>query len=248
MKKFVIFIVVGLFTVVVTAFFYLTPFTFVEIINSHLPEVTITYDDGDGNIITGYKFKKISLMKNSVELLVINNLDVSFDYLPLVIGKVGVNIKSEEVKGKLVATFAGGLYGDIAISDLFFDSSSFNLNENIQFSAHLSGVLKLNGESAALEIKTDNINWSKLSVLNIEIPFTLFTSARGGIQFNKGKIIIKSINFEGPKGNARIVGEIVKNGRKLELEIIPKDWNDLFLIPLEQYKTGPGYYKLSFSM
>lgn len=248
MKKAIIFIIVVFSSVIITAFFYLTPATFIEIINSYLPEVTIIYNDGRGNIITGYKFKKISLVRGNVELLGVNNLDVSFGYLPVVIGRIGVNIKSEEVNGKVVATFAGGLYGDIAISDLFFDTASFSLNENIQFSAHLSGILKMNGETATLEIKTDNINWSKLSVLNIELPFTLFTSARGGIQFSKGRIIIKSINFEGPKGNARIVGEVVKNSPKLELEIIPKDWNDLFLLPLEQYKTSPGYYKLSFSI
>jgi len=248
MKKLSLVIIVLLFTVIMTAFFYLTPATFIDIANTFLPEVSINYDEGSGNIFTGYKFKKISLMKNRVELLGITNSDISFNYLPVIIGRVGINIKSEEVKGRIKATFTGALHGDIAIKELFFDTASFSLNENIQFSTRLTGILKLKGDTALLEIKTDDINWKKLKVLDIELPFTLFTAAKGGIEFGKSKVLIKSINFEGPKGNARIVGEVVKNSPKLELEIIPKDWGEPYLIPLEQYKTSPGFYKLSFSI
>ncbi|GAB4433562.1 MAG: hypothetical protein OHK0040_04180 [bacterium] len=248
MKRLAVIVPALVLTLFFTAFFYLSPPTVIEIINSYLPDLNLRYNEGSGNILTGFRFRKISVVKDSSELLEVNNLKVSFSYLPLIIGKTGVEIKSDEVKGKVDFSIFGNLQGFITINGLYFDTASFNFKEDIQFSAKLNGRLNIMNSNVVLEIKTEDLNWRKLSISGIDLPFTLFSEAKGGILFSKGKVVVKSINFEGPKGNARISGEVVGGAPKLELEIIPKDWTEPYLIPLEQYKTSPGYYKISFSM
>lgn len=247
-KRFVIITGAFLLSIYLTAFFYFSPSVSIEIINGYLPNLNIRYTEGSGNILTGLTFKKIQVIKDSDEILVVNNFKVSFEYLPLITGRISIDIKSDEVNGKINITFFGNLDGEITLRELSFDTASYSFKEYIQFSAKLNGKLNIKNDYALLEIKTEELNWRRLSISGVELPFSLFSSAKGGILFSKSRIVIKSINFEGAKGNARIVGEVINNSPKLELEIIPKDWTEPYLIPLAQYKTGPGYYKISFSM
>lgn len=248
MRKIFIAIVVVISVFTLTAFFYITPENLLLIINNYLPELTINQEGGEGNLITGYSYDRVSVVKKGEELIGVNKLKVQFNYLPLITGKVAVRIKSNEVKGYVNVFFNGKMDGELSIKELHFHTSSFGISDKIDFSALLTGVLKLRKESVLLEIKTEEIHWQRLTVSDIDIPFTLFTMATGGIVFTQKGVQIKSINFAGEKGNARLIGEINKDGRKLVLEIIPKNWDEPYLLPLIQYKVEPGLYKIPLTI
>ncbi len=247
-KKLLVALVAIFFSVILTLFFYLSSATLVDSVNGFLPHLVIKHTDGYGNILWGYRFDRLSVMKGSDELLSVSELKINFRFFPLLWGAVGLDINSQELSGRLNLSLFGKPEGEVNIKEINFDTTSFGINENVQFSSKLSGVLKISKGEVLLEIKTDEISWKKLTVNGIDLPFTLFSSARGGILFSNNRVLIKSLNFEGVKGNARIVGEVVNGKPSLELEIIPKDWNEPYLIPLEQYKAGPGFYKLSLSL
>lgn len=248
MKKIFIVIAAISLTFLLTVFFYFTPSNIIKITNSYLSSLNVDYTECSGNIFTGFRFKNITVYKEKSELLLINNLKININFPSLFTGKISISTKSDEVMGNVHLFFTGTLAGKLIFKNLSFDTANVNLSENIQFSSLLSGVLIINKNLTTLEIKTEELNWRKISISGIELPTTFFSTAKGGIDFEKGKTIIKSINFEGEKGNARIVGEISKGVLKMDLEIIPKDWNEPYLIPLIQYKQGPGFYKIPLTL
>lgn len=247
MKKVLIIVAAVSLTFLLTAFFYFTPSNIIKIANSYLSGLHVDYIDGSGNIFIGFKFSKMAIYQEKSELLPINNLKICINFPSLLTGKISFSIKSDEVVGNINLFYTGTIEGKLLLKKLYFDTAYFNFNENIQFSALLSGSLFINKNLTTLEIKTEELNWRKISISGIDLPFTLFSAAKGGVDFMQNKVVIKSINFEGEKGNARIVGEMAKGVLKLDLEIIPKDWNEPYLFQLMQYKQGPGFYKIHIS-
>lgn len=245
MKKNAIIIFSLIFLVILTLFFRLTPTLLIEKANDAQGEVRITASEAKGNFLTGYYFKNLKVLKSSgQELLMLDDLRVSLNFLPLIAGKIRIKADSEQLKGFVDAGFGGIREGEIFFSGITFDTDSLDIPRDISFSAKVSGKAYILNEKAEIEFKTEEIQWRKLYIAELNLPFDLLDRAKGGITAQGDKLIIKSIGFEGGRGYARLSGEINKGKTDMSLEILPKDWTEVYLLPLYQYKISPGVYKI----
>ena len=245
MKKIIIVIACVVLTVFLTLFFFLTPAQVVSKINDAQHKVVFSSGQSGGNFVTGYRFTNASLAgNNGTKLLILDEVMLDLRLLPLFLGRIGIEIHSKGVTAALSAGFDGSVKGEASFTRLPFDTEAFISPANVSFTAPVSGRVIMSGMKADIEVRADEITWRRLSVSGFELPLEVFEKGKGGISVERGRIIVKSLAFEGRKGYARLSGEIVNGQRHLTLELFPNDWDDLMLMPLERYKVSPGQYKM----
>ena len=245
MKKIIIVLVSVLLTVFLTLFFFLTPGQIISKINAAQHNVVFSAGQSEGNFLTGYRFTNASLAgNNGIRLLTLDEVMLDLSLLPLFLGRIGIDIHSKEITAELRAGFDGSVNGEASFTDIPFDTAAFISSASLSFTAPLSGRVIVSGRKADIEVRADEIIWERLSVSGFELPQDIFEKGKGGITVERGRIIVKSLAFEGAKGYARLSGEIISGQRRLTLELFPNDWDDFMLMPLERYKVSPGQYKM----
>jgi len=249
MKKIIIVLAAAILTVFLALFFFLTPAQIISKINDAQQAVVLSAGKSGGNFLTGYHFTNASLVGNEgTRLLVLEEVTLDIHLLPLIFGRIGIEIHSKEITAALSAGFDGSLKGEASFNGLPFDTTAFILPANISFTAPISGRVILSDRKADIEVKADEIIWKRLSVSGFELPSNIFERGKGALTVEQGRIIVKSLAFEGGKGYARLSGEIRSGQRNLTLELFPSDWNDFMLLPLERYKVSPGQYKMPLNL
>lgn len=249
MKKIIIVLVSAILTVFLTLFFFLTPAQLISKINDAQHKVVFSAGHSDGNFLTGYRFTNASLAGNDgVKSLVFDEVMLDLRFLPMFLGRIGIDINSKGITATLSAGLDGSLNGEASFTDFPFDTAAFISPENVSFTAPVSGRVIMSGKKADIEVRADEITWRRLSVSGFELPLEVFQKGKGGISVERGRIIVKSLAFEGSKGYARLSGEIISGQRRLTLELFPKDWDDPILMPFERYKVSPGQYKMPLEL
>lgn len=249
MKKSFIFLAAAILTVFLTLFFFLTPSQIISEINKAQQAVVMTAGGSGGNFLTGYHFTNASLAgKDGRRLLVLDEVTLNIRLLPLVFGRVGIEIHSREVAAVFSVNLNGSLKGEATFNGLPFDTAAVIPPTDISFTAPISGRVIVSGRKADIEVKADEIGWKKLSVAGFDLPLNIFEKGKGALAVEQGRVVIKSLAFEGSKGYARLSGEILSGQRQLVLELFPNDWNDFMLIPLERYKISPGQYRMTLNL
>lgn len=245
MSKALIVLASVILTGFLTLFFFLTPELFIREINALQQTAVITTGPSGGNFITGYRFSNVSITgTEGKKMLAFDEVVVDLHLLPLFLGRIGIDIHSKEITAALSAGFDGSLKGEVSFRDVPIDTEAFISPENISFTAQVSGRVILSGRKSDIEIRADAITWRRLIVAGFELPQDFFDNGKGGISAEQGRVIVKSIAFEGNKGYARLSGEIISKKQDLLLELFPKDWNDFMLTPFERYKISPGQYTI----
>jgi len=249
MKKIIIVLAGAILTVFLTLFFFLAPSQIISKINDAQQAVVLSAGKSGGNFLTGYHFTNASFAgKDGTRLLVLDEITLDIHLLPLIFGRIGIDLHSKEITAALSAGFDGSLKGEASFTGIPFDTAAFILPENVSFIAPISGRVILSDRKADIEVRADEIIWKRLSVSGFELPLDIFEKGKGALSLERGRIIVKSLAFEGGKGYARLSGEIISGQRNLTLELFPSDWNDLMLIPLERYKVSPGQYKMPLNL
>lgn len=245
MKKIIIVFASVLLTVFLTLFFFLTPAQVISKINDSQQTVVFSAGQSGGNFITGYRFTNASIAgHNGIKLLSLDEVMLDLHLLPLFLGQIGMDIHSKGITAALSAGFDGSVNGGASFSDVQFDSEAFISPANVSFTAPVSGRVVVSGRKADIEVRADEIIWKRLSVSGYELPPDILEKGKGGISIEKGRIIVKSLAFEGGKGYARLSGEIISGQPRLTLELFPNDWDDIMLIPFQRYKVAPGQFKM----
>jgi type II secretion system protein N len=245
MKKIIIVIASAILTVFLTLLFFLTPAQVISKINDAQPNVFFSSEKSDGNFVTGYRFTNASLAgNNGTKLLILDEVIVDLRLLPLFLGRLGIDIHSKGITAALSAGFDGDVKGEVSFAGVPFDTEAFIPPSNVSFTAPISGRVIVSGMKADIEVRADEMTWRRLSVSGFELPPEVFEKGKGGISVESGRIIIKSLAFEGSKGYARLSGEIISGQQHLTLELFPNDWDDFMLMPLQRYKVSPGQYKM----
>ncbi len=249
MKKIIIVLASTILTVFLTLFFFLTPSQIISKINDAQQAVVLSAGQSGGNILTGYHFMNASFAgKDGTRLLVIDEVTIDVHLLLLILGRTGIYIHSKEITAALSAGFDGSLKGEASFNGVPFDTAAFISPADVSFIAPISGRAILSGRKADIEVKADEITWKRLSVSGFDLPPDIFQKGKGAISVEQGRIVVKSLAFEGGKGYARLSGEIISGQRHLTLELFPSDWNDFMLMPLERYKVSPGQYKMPLNL
>ena len=245
MKKIILVLASAVMTVFLTLFLFLTPEQVISKINDAQQTVIFSAGQSGGNFVTGYRFVNASLAgNNGTKMLVFDEVVLDLHLLPLFLGRIGIDIHSKGITAALSAGFDGSVNGEASLSGVPFDSEAFISPANVSFTAPVSGKVVMSGRKADIEVRADEIVWKRLSVSGFELPPDIFEKGKGGISVERGRIIVKSLAFEGGKGYARLSGEIISGQRRLTLELFPNDWDDFMLIPFERYKVSPGQYKM----
>jgi len=245
MKKIIIVLASAILTVFLTLFFFLTPAQVISEINDAQQAVVFSAGQSGGNFVTGYHFTNASLAgNNGTKLLILDEVMLDLRLLPLFLGRIGIDIHSKGITAALSAGFDGSVKGEASFTGVQFDTTAFISPANVSFTAPISGRVIVSGRKADIEVRADEIIWKRLSVSGFELPPEVFEKGKGGISVERGRIIVKSLAFEGRKGYARLSGEIISGQRHLTLELFPNDWDDLLLIPFERYKVSSGQYKM----
>jgi type II secretion system protein N len=245
MKKIIIVLGSALLTVFLTLFFFLTPTQVITKINDAQQTVVFNAGQSDGNFLTGFLFTNVSLAgKKGTKLLILDEVTLDLNLLPLFLGRIGMDIHSKGITAAISAGFDGSIDGVASFTGVPLDTSTFISPANLSFTAPVSGRVIASGRKADIEVRADEITWERLSVSGFELPRDIFEKGKGGISVERGRIIVKSIAFEGGKGYARLSGEIINRQRRLTLELFPNEWDDFMLIPFERYKISPGQYKM----
>lgn len=245
MKKIIIVLASVLLTVFLTLFFFLTPAQVISKINDAQQTVIFSAGQSGGNFVTGYRFANAALAgNNGTKMLVFDEVMLDLHLLPLFLGRIGIDIYSKEITASLSAGFDGSVNGEANLSGVTIDSEAFISPANVSFTAPVSGKVVMSGRKADIEVRADEITWKRLSVSGFELPPDIFEKGKGGISVDSGRIIVKSLAFEGGKGYARLSGEIISGQRSLTLELFPNDWDDFMLMSFERYKVSPGQYKM----
>jgi len=245
MKKIIIVLAAAVLTAFLTLFFFLTPAQVVSKINAAQHKVVFSAGQSDGNFVTGYRFTNAAFAGyDGTKVLEFDEGMLDIHLLPLFLGRIGIDILSNGITAALSAGFDGSVQGEASFSGVQFNSEGFILPENVSFTAPVSGRVVMSGKKADIEVRADEITWKRLSVSGFELPSDIFEKGKGGISVERGRIIVKSLAFEGDKGYARLSGEIISGQRRLTLELFPNDWDDPMLIPFERYKISPGQYKM----
>lgn len=249
MKKLIIVLVSGILTVFLALFFFLAPAQVILKINDLQQVVVFNAGKSDGNFLAGYHFTNVSVAGNEgARLLVLDVVTLDIHLLPLILGRIGMDIHSKEITAALSAGFDGSLKGEASFNGVPFDATAFISPANISFIAPVSGRVIMSGRKADIEVRADKITWKKLSVAGFDLPPDMFETGKGGLSVERNRIVVKSLAFEGGKGYARLSGEILRGQRNLMLELFPNDWDDLMLRPLERYKVSPGQYKMPLDL
>jgi type II secretion system protein N len=249
MKKIIVVLAAAILTVFLALFFFLTPSQIISKINDAQQAVVLSAGKSGGNFLTGYHFTNASLAgREGTRLLVLEEVTLDIHLLPLIFGRIGIDIHSKEIAAAFSAGFDGSLKGEASFKGIPFDTAAFILPENVSFIALISGRVIVSGRKADIEVKADEISWKRLSVSGFELPLDIFQKGKGALSVERGRITVKSLAFEGGKGYARLSGEIISGQRNLTLELFPNDWDDLMLIPLERYKVSPGQYKMTLNL
>lgn len=249
MKKIIIVVASAILTGFLTLFFFLTPELLISKINTVQQTVVFSAGHSGGNFVTGYRFANVSLTgTEGKKMLVFDEVIVDLHLLPLFLGRIGIDIHSKEMAAVLSAGFDGSINGEASFRGIPIDTEAFISPANVSFTAQVSGRVILSGRKNDIEIRADAIAWKRLAVAGFELPQDLFDNGKGGISTERGRIIVKSLAFEGKKGYARLSGEIKSGKQNLTLELFPKDWDDPMFIPLERYKISPGQYKIPLSL
>ena len=245
MKKIILVFASTVLTVFLTLFFFLTPAQVISKINDAQNKVVFSAGQSGGNFVTGYLFTNAALAgNNGAKMLVFDEVTLDLRLLPLFFGRIGIDIHSKGITAALSAGFDGSVKGEASFTEVPFDTEAFISPANVSFTAPISGRVIASGMKADIEVRADEITWRRLSVSGFELPPEVFEKGKGGISVERGRIIVKSLAFEGSKGYARLSGEIISGQRHLTLELFPNDWDDLMLMPLERYKVSPGQYKM----
>lgn len=249
MKKVIVVLASVILTAFLTLFFFLAPSQIISKINDAQQAVMLTVEKSGGNVLTGYHFTNASAFgKDGRRLLILDEVTLDFHLLPLIFGRIGIDIHSNGIAAALSAGLDGSLKGEAIFNGLPFDTAAFILPADVSFTAPISGRVIVSGRKADIEVKADEISWKKLSVSGFDLPLNMFEKGKGALVVEQGRITVKSLAFEGGKGYARLSGEIINGQRRLTLELFPNDWNDLMLIPLERYKVSPGQYKMPLNL
>jgi type II secretion system protein N len=249
MKKGIIVLASAILTVFLALFFFLTPAQVISKINDAQQAVVLSAGKSHGNFLTGYHFTNASLAGNKgMRLLDLDEVRLDIHLLPLILGRIGIEIHSKELTAALTAGFDGSIKGEASFNGLPFDTAAFMPSTDVSFTAPISGRVIVSGRKADIEARVDELKWKKLSVSGFELPSDIFETGKGAFAVEQGRIIIKSLAFEGSKGYARLSGEILSGQRHLTLELFPNDWNDVMLIPLERYKVSPGQYRMPLNL
>lgn len=236
-------------TVSLTLFFYLTPAQIVSKINDAQQALVLSAGQSGGNFLTGYRFTDATLAGNDgTKLLAFNEVMLDLRLLPLFVGRIGIDLHSKEITAVLSAGFDGSVKGVASFNGVPFDTAAFIPPANVSFIAPVSGRVIVAGRKADIEVRADEISWKRLSVSGFELPPDIFEKGKGAISVESGRIIVKSLAFEGRKGYARLSGEIINGKQNLTLELFPNDWDDFMLVPLERYKVSPGQYKMPLAL
>jgi type II secretion system protein N len=249
MKKIIIVLASAILTVFLALFFFLTPTQVISKISDLQQEAVLTAGKSSGNFLTGYHYEKTTLTKyDGTRLLVIDEMTLDIHLLPLILGRIGIDIHSKELTAALTAGFDGSLKGEASFNGLPFDTAAFIPPTDVSFTAPISGRVIVSGRRTDIEVRADEIRWKRLSVSGFELPSDIFETGKGAFAVEQGRIIIKSLAFEGSKGYARLSGEILSGQRRLMLELFPNDWDDFMLMPLERYKVSPGQYRMPLNL
>ncbi|MBI5632920.1 MAG: hypothetical protein HZA15_05520 [Nitrospirae bacterium] len=249
MKKIGIILASSILTIYLALFFFLTPFQIISKINDMQQTVVFSAEKSNGNLLTGYRFTNASLASGEGRrLLFLDEMKLNISLLRLLLGQIRMDIQSKEITAVLSAGFHGSMKGEANFKGIPLDSTAFIPQENILFSALLSGRMIISGRNADMEVKSDEMLWKRLSVSGFDLPLDIFENGKGALSIEQSRIIVRSLAFEGTKGYARLSGELSSGQQNLILELFPHDWNDLLLIPLERYKISPGQYKMPLNL
>ncbi|MBI5846428.1 MAG: type II secretion system protein GspN [Nitrospirae bacterium] len=248
MKKIVVVLAAVILTVFLTFFFFLTPLQIISKFNDAQQAVVLSAGKSGGNFLTGYHFTNASFAgKEGARLLLLDEATLDIHLLPLIFGRIGIDVHSKEITAVLSAGLDGSVKGEASFHDVPFDTAALIVPAEVSFTAPISGRVTVSGRKADIEVKAEQISWKKLSVSGFDLPPNLFEKGKGALSVEGDRITVRSLAFEGGKGYARLSGEILGGQRSLTLELFPSDWNDFMLLPLERYKVSPGQYKMTLN-
>ncbi len=241
----VVYTLLGLIALIfLTLHFWLSSDYVLQKINESQNILNIKSDESKGRFLTGYYYKNLQIQKDGKNLLTLDNTKISISVIKIFVGILSINIQSEKLKGILNISYDKKIRSDIEFNDILFDTEFINTPPSIAFSGFMNGRIKSEKDNISVEFNLNNLNWRSFEIEGNRLPYDIFTKARGGIEILGTKVNIKSFGFEGERGYARLVGEIVGGKSNIFVEIFPKDFSDPYMLPFYEYRKSPGYYKI----
>lgn len=245
----IVYIVISLiFVIFLTLTFWLSPDYVLEKLNESQNVIYIKANESSGNFLTAYHYKDLQLEKDGKLVLNLEQVKIDLSLLKLFLGNVSIDISSDKINGYLSLTFNKKIQSELNFKNISFDTDLLKIPSSISFSAFMDGRLKINRDLVSLEFNLNEINWRSFEIEGNKLPYDIFTKARGGIEIIGDKVNIKSFGFEGDRGYARLIGDIIQGKSNLFIEIFPKDFSDPYMLPFFEYKQSAGYYKIPVSL
>lgn len=244
MKKFLIVIVIlillilGLWNISISEKFI------VSLLKKPLPSgVCLKADNLKKGLFYNVKIEKLTIKNKNGEIL-IQNLHAKINpfYLPL--GKLKVSFHGYLNQGKFFGkaiTSKHKNYVDLTLKDVQLSKFSFLKQMGISGNGLLSGTLFMKDGKGDIKFSVDQANLKNTS-FDIPIPLSVFSRIMGYLIFENNTIDVKSFTLEGKNIYAKIKGEIIKNRINVKMEFMPSPSLSSLFLPLEKYRSSPGYY------
>lgn len=245
MKKFPIVIVIlillilGLWNISISEKFI------VNRIEKPLPSgICLKVDNLKKGLFYNVKIKKLAVKNKNGEIL-IQNLHAKINpfYLPL--GKLKVSFRGYLNQGKFFGKATASKhknYVDLTLKDAQLSKFSFLKQMGISGNGLLSGTLFMKDGKGDIKFSVNQANLKNTSFTDIPIPLSIFSKIMGYLIFENNTIDVKSFTLEGKDIYAKIKGKIIKNRMNLKMELMPSPSLSLLFLPLEKYRSSPGYY------
>ena len=209
----------------------------------------------------GIQGKNLELGSDQGTLLKLDKAQIKLNLLPLFLGRVAFDFRSNIGKGQIKGEFTTGKQGRFAM-----DVAALQLEEipffrtvtDAQVKGELNGKgsfkLKQGTTSGELQLAVKGAELQGVKIGGTPLPDATYKSVQGMLRTGGGKASLESLTFEGDglyarlKGDMPLLSPISAAPINLTLELMPKaeflEKQKFVFLLLLKYQTSPGHYQI----
>ncbi|BEH08658.1 MULTISPECIES: type II secretion system protein GspN [Geobacter] len=208
----------------------------------------------------GIAARGVTIADNRGPLLRVDTVRARLELLPLLAGKVSVDVDGSVGAGQFDGTFrprAGtGVFSarDVRLEDIpfFRTATDADIKGVLTVDATLAGTGRSRGGDVKLAVKGAHIRGATIS--GVPLPDAVYETVRGMVRVAGGRATIDSFSLQGEDVYVRLSGTMPlmapmgNSPLNLSLELMPRpaflDRQKLVFTLLAKYLVTPGHYRL----
>ncbi|MCL2760269.1 MAG: type II secretion system protein GspN [Desulfuromonadales bacterium] len=219
---------------------------------------TLTASNVRKAYLLGIKGSGVTLSSEHGELLKFDKCVINMELLPLIIGRVNLDIKGAIGEGEINGTVS---YRKSPAYEFYFKNIPLEMVpffKNVM-GASVKGVLKGKADikgageksNGVIRIEAQNVDLKGLKFGVMPIPDAFYQTVQGSLKIQNGSANLESFSFQGDGIYIRIKGNILLSSNaplNLTMELMPKpefiQKQNLIFLLMSKYNDTPGHYSL----